>query len=95
MPNANKNILLAKNKAQIRKLIATILLKNSHNIPEAVDGKDAIQVTAEHSHNNIDILKTKVVMPHITGPELAEKFKTILPKASIILMSGYAIETII
>ncbi len=95
MLSANKKILLAEDEPQIRKLIATILLGNGYNVLEAVDGKDAIKVATEHSHDNIDLLLTDVVMPHITGPELAKKFKTIFPKAGIILMSAYAKETII
>ncbi len=95
MPNTNKNILLAEDKAQFRKLIANTLPGNSYNVLEAVDAEDTIQVTTEHSHDNIDLLLTDVVMPHITGTEVAKKFKTIFPKAGIILMSAYAKETII
>ena len=95
MPGTNKNILLAEDEPQVRKLIATILRGNGYNVLEAVDGKDAIQVANEHSSEQIDLLLSDVVMPHMTGTELANQFQAIFPKASIILMSGYASESIL
>ena len=95
MPTDIKNILLAEDEPQIRKMIATILRGKGYNVLEAVDGKDAIHIANEHSQDHIDLLLTDVVMPYITGPELANQFKSMFPKANIILMSGYTEETIL
>ena len=79
MPDTNKNILLAADEPQMRKLITTIPQGNAYNVLEAVDGKDALQVANDHSNNRLDLLPTDVVMPYITDTELAYQFQAMFP----------------
>ena len=47
-----------------------------------------------NGHAIIDLLLTDVVMPGITGPELADRIKVLRPSMKIILMSGYSERTV-
>ncbi len=55
---------------------------------EAGNGLDAIAV-AEHHHGAIDLLITDVVMPQLSGPELAQQLPGLRPGLEVLFMSGY------
>jgi two-component system cell cycle sensor histidine kinase/response regulator CckA len=56
---------------------------------EAKNGKEAIAIAAEH-HDNIDLLVTDMVMPGMTGQELAVQLQREHPGLSVVFMSGYS-----
>jgi len=56
---------------------------------EAKNGKEAIAIAAEH-RDNIDLLVTDMVMPGMTGQELAVRLQQEHPGLSVVFMSGYS-----
>jgi DNA-binding NtrC family response regulator len=55
---------------------------------QASDGRDAVTV-AERYRGPIDLLLTDVVMPKLSGPELAERLTAVRPGLEVLYMSGY------
>lgn len=82
-------ILLVEDEAAVRSLVETILTADGYNVLVAESAEDAVQLC----HNQgaaIDVLLTDVVMPGVSGPELAKNLLTLQPGLRVIYMSGYA-----
>ena len=72
----------------LRMLVVTMLEEEGYLILQAGNGLDAIAV-AEHHRGDIDLLLTDVVMPRMSGPELAQKLRGLRPGLEVLFMSGY------
>ncbi len=64
----NRTILIVDDQQPLRKFIATILSNRGYRLLEAASGHEAIDIVGQE---RIDLLISDVVMPGITGPELA------------------------
>jgi two-component system cell cycle sensor histidine kinase/response regulator CckA len=84
----DKNVLLVEDDASVRRLGKMILTKAGFQVFEAKDGRDALQM-AMTIEERIDILVTDVVMPNMSGRQLAEEIKKILPEIKVLFVSGY------
>ena len=72
--------------------VARILLENfGYKVLAADSGQQAIILFRQHQ-NEIRLLLTDVLMPDISGPQLAERLRAIKPELKLIYMSGYATE---
>jgi PAS domain S-box-containing protein len=80
---AGETILVVEDEAAVRKLTCRILTREGYRVLEAPDGANALTTWDEHS-GEIDLLLTDVVMPGMSGKELAERLG-IEP----VFMSGY------
>jgi two-component system cell cycle sensor histidine kinase/response regulator CckA len=78
----------------VRKLTESILSQNGYKVLEARDGHEALRVCQEYPEP-IHLLLTDVVMPGLSGRELAEQLALSHPKMKILYMSGYTDDTII
>lgn len=81
-------ILLVEDEVSLRKLTRKILLDMGYVVLEAGNAEEAIQV-ATVSGGDVDVLLTDVVMPGMSGGELARKLSAEFPKMRILFMSGY------
>jgi PAS domain S-box-containing protein len=88
-----ETILLAEDSAAVRGAARQILERCGYTVLEAPNGTVAVR-TAE-SAITIDLLLTDVVMPEMSGRELAEKFVKMKPDAKVLFMSGYTDDAII
>ena len=87
MPNPG-TILVVENGDILRPLICEILRKDGYNVLEAQDGEEALLVWQQHQ-GPIDLVLTDVVMPNLSGKELAERLRLLQPEIKVIFMSGY------
>ena len=81
-------ILVVEDEASLRKLTCSTLKQNGYKILEAKDGPEAIEVARQY-HGDIHLLFTDVVMPGMSGHELAGKLSSQRPKMKVLYTSGY------
>jgi CheY-like chemotaxis protein len=82
-------ILLAEDEALVRELICEILALQGYRILTAASGEEAL-ATSRSFKEQIDLLVADVVMPRMTGPELAEALLLERPDLRILYASGFA-----
>ncbi|HMH75900.1 MAG TPA: response regulator, partial [Candidatus Udaeobacter sp.] len=83
-----RTILVVDDDPWVRVLARDVLAGEGYRVLEASDGQDAIRVAAEHP-GPIHLLLTDVVMPQMSGPELAKRLVRSRPETKILCMSGY------
>jgi two-component system, cell cycle sensor histidine kinase and response regulator CckA len=81
------NILLVEDEPSLRLLVAEYLREHGYQVHEAGNAQRALEVAQDAS---IDLLLTDVVMPGISGPQLAATLAASHPHLRVIIMSGYA-----
>ena len=65
-----------------------MLTQGGYAVLEAASGVQALKI-ARQSHGKINLLLTDVVMPHLSGPQLADELAPLLPEMKVLYMSGY------
>jgi two-component system cell cycle sensor histidine kinase/response regulator CckA len=90
----SETILLVEDEELVRTLTAEILRDAGYHLLEAKDGIDALRVASEH-RGEIQLMLTDVVMPQMSGRELAEQFATIRKDMEVLYMSGYTDDAIV
>ncbi|MGZ3545625.1 MAG: PAS domain S-box protein [Gemmatimonadaceae bacterium] len=88
-----ETILLAEDAAAVRVAVRQILERLGYTVIEAPNGAVALSA-AEHT-STVDLLLTDVVMPEMSGRELAERFTQIRPNTQVLFMSGYTDDAVI
>jgi PAS domain S-box-containing protein len=81
-------ILLVEDERSVRTLARRILEARGYTVLEAEDGGSAEQLSLGHQ-GPIDLLLTDVVMPELSGPELAERLLPQRPETRVLYTSGY------
>jgi len=85
----DETILVAEDEEDVRDFVCTVLRGAGYHIVAAgKDGAEALEL-APASGEQLDLLVTDVVMPRLTGPELAEWLWEVHPQARVLFMSGY------
>ncbi|HEY6060180.1 MAG TPA: PAS domain S-box protein, partial [Gemmatimonadales bacterium] len=86
-------VLLVEDEAGVRRLAREVLSRYGYRVLEAGDGNEALRVAGAYE-GPIDLLLTDVVMPGMSGAELAERFHALRPEAAVLYASGYADEAV-
>ncbi len=84
-----ETILLVDDEPGIRGLVRRILKRENYNVIEAASGEEALSVALQHS-GPIHVLLTDVMMPGMTGPQVAASIQGTFPEAKVIYISGYS-----
>jgi hypothetical protein len=72
----------------VRSLVRVALQSNGYRVLESSDAQQACKIL-EESLEPIHLLLTDVVMPHMSGKELAERVATHYTGSQVLYMSGY------
>jgi PAS domain S-box-containing protein len=83
-----ETILLVEDEEPLRELIQTVLADQGYDVIPSLDPQHAEQV-ATHLDGEIHLLLTDVVMPGISGRELAGRISARRPDIRVLYMSGY------
>src|SRR5438105_3540144 len=84
----NETVLLVEDAAPVRTLARRSLEARGYRVLDAPDGPSAIELSARHA-GEIDVLVTDVVMPGMSGRELAERLAPTRRAMKVLYTSGY------
>ena len=87
-------ILVVEDEEGVRKLVLEMLKKQGYSVLEADDEEEALLICRQYK-DTIHLMVTDVVMPGISGPELAKRLVVIHPEMKVLYMSGYADNAIV
>jgi PAS domain S-box-containing protein len=86
-------LLLAEDEDALRNITERLLRKRGYTVLCARDGEHALEVAAQHD-GPIDLLVTDVVMPRMSGQELAERLTQRHGDIPVLFMTGYSMEAV-
>ena len=86
--HGSETILLVEDAELLRPMIAEIISAHGYTVLAAADGLEALALVEAHD-GTIDLLLTDIVMPHMSGTELAEHVLAKVPDVRVIFTSGY------
>ncbi|MEA2713544.1 MAG: two-component system, cell cycle sensor histidine kinase and response regulator CckA [Gemmatimonadales bacterium] len=87
-------VLLAEDRADVRRLTAKVLRRCGYEVLEAESGDVALALAGNH-RGPIHALLTDAVMPGMSGRVLAERLRATRPDTRIIFMSGYTDDAVL
>jgi CheY-like chemotaxis protein len=83
-----ETILVVEDEDGVRALTSRVLQKNGYKVLEARHGLEALQICKQQD-TPVNLVVTDVVMPKLSGPQLAERMRTLWPNLRVLFLSGY------
>jgi signal transduction histidine kinase/DNA-binding response OmpR family regulator len=95
LPSAKgrETILLVEDDVSVRRVTEAFLRQRGYSVFSAASGEDALSMVAA-AEQHIDLLLTDLVMPKMSGKELADRLPEELPDMKVLFMSGYSDEVL-
>jgi PAS domain S-box-containing protein len=90
----SETILVVEDNEAVRSLVCRTLRLHGYQVIEAVGGTDALRLS-EQSQDAIYLMLTDVVMPQMSGPELAARLMATRPSMKVLYMSGFTDDVIV
>jgi CheY-like chemotaxis protein len=84
----SETILVVEDDPSLRELVVDLLKEGGYKVIEAFDVEEAIDIARKRK--SINLLLTDVIMPTMSGGELAQKVGKLRPEIKVLFMSGYS-----
>jgi PAS domain S-box-containing protein len=88
-----ETILFVEDEQSVRELVSEYLSARGYRVLDASDGQQALEIAAAHARK-IQLLITDVVMPRLSGRELAARLTTARPDLKVLYISGYTDDSV-
>jgi CheY-like chemotaxis protein len=88
-----ETVLVVEDQPEVRRLITGVLASYGYRVLEAANGSSAL-TQAEGYAARIDLLLTDVIMPDMTGKDVADRLRPARPGMKVLYVSGYSGEVI-
>ena len=90
-PGGHELVLLVEDEALLRRVVGEILIAAGYRVAQAANGDEALAMfeDARQRNERIDVLLSDLVMPGMSGRELAMRLKRASPMLPVLFMSGY------
>ena len=89
-----ETILVVEDEEGLRNVALRVLTQAGYSVLAAASGKEALRLCEQHA-GRIQLLLTDVIMPEMSGKELAEHLARTCPAVKVLFMSGYTQDTIV
>jgi PAS domain S-box-containing protein len=90
----SETIMLVEDEAGVRALVRKFLERSGYHVLEASSGDEALREAEKHA-GHISLLLTDVVLPRMSGSELARRLVEARPDTRVLYMSGYTDDAIV
>ena len=90
LPCGTETILLVEDDPALRAMASTLLARLGYTVLTAGNGLEALALAQHPGTGFIALLFTDVVMPHLSGQELSDRFRTCFPEIKILFTSAFA-----
>lgn len=94
LPRGNETVLVVEDEEEVLKVTVEILRRQGYKVFEASQGGDALLICEEYE-DPIHLMVTDVVMPRMSGSELAKRLEPLHPEMRVLYMSGYTDNAIV
>jgi PAS domain S-box-containing protein len=88
LQQGSETVLLVEDEDEVRAAVGESLQMRGYTVLKARHGKEALMICRRHQ-GPIHLLLTDVVMPQMTGPELAQRLFLLRPAIKVLYVSGY------
>jgi PAS domain S-box-containing protein len=95
LPRGTETILLVEDDPALREMAASLLRRLGYAVLTAANGIEALSLQQQRDMGHIDLLFTDVVMPQMSGQELADRVQALYPQTRILFTSAYTENAII
>ncbi|HEU5319542.1 MAG TPA: ATP-binding protein [Methylomirabilota bacterium] len=85
----HETILVVEDEDAVRAVTVEILRGHGYTVLEAADGLEALRLVARHA-GPLDLLLTDIVMPQLSGWQLARRLADVRPETKTMFMTGYS-----
>ncbi|MFL6111759.1 MAG: response regulator, partial [Catenulispora sp.] len=92
-PGGGRSVLVVEDDEDVRDLVVLMLSRSGYQVTEAPSPDKAL-VLLDVAKSEVDLLLSDIVMPGMSGIELAESVRAIRPGTPVLLMSGYTAGTL-
>jgi DNA-binding response OmpR family regulator len=89
-----RRVLLADDDLSLRRLIATTLGTTDFELLQATDGEEALEIARTRT-TPIHLLLADVVMPRLSGREVADRLRIVRPETRVLFTSGYTDDAVL
>ncbi|MGH7164566.1 MAG: ATP-binding protein [Nitrospiraceae bacterium] len=94
LPEGSETVLLVEDEEMVRSFVRHILQQQGYQVLTATNGEEGLQISKGYQ-GRIDILLTDVVMPGMSGREMADRLTAQRPGLKVLFMSGYTESAIV